>query len=82
VLVDARLSEVAQVERLPAPQHRFRERVRLAAIESAEVARHEERGHLVVGHVARGVRVGQRAELPDVDAAAVPLPLDQPKREH
>ena len=81
VLVDARLSEVAQVERFPAPQHRLGERVRLAAIEALEVARREERGHLVVGHVARGVRVGQRAELARLDAA-VPLPLDQPKREH
>jgi hypothetical protein len=82
VLVDTGLSEIAQVERLAAPQHRFRERVRLTAIEPPEVARHEKRGHLVVGHVAGGVCVGQRAELPRFDAAPVPLPLDQPEREH
>ena len=82
MLVDARLAEITQIERLATPQHRLGERVRLAAIEAAEEARHEKRRHLVVGHVPGGVRVGQRAKLARLDAAAIPLPLDQSKREH
>ena len=82
MLVDARLPEVGEIERLAAAEHRFGERVRLAAIEAAEEARHEEGRHLIVRHVPGGVRVGERAELARLDATAVPLPLDQPKREH
>ena len=72
----------AEIERLAAAQHRFGERERLVAVEPAEEARHQERGHLIVRHVAGGVRVGERAELARVDPPPVPLPLDQPKREH
>ena len=76
------LPEVSEVEHLAAAEHRFGERVRLATVEAPKKAGHEEGRHLIVGHVPRGVSVGQGAELARLDAPAVTLPLDQPEREH
>ena len=82
VLVDARPRDVRQIEPIAAQQHRFGERRGFSAIEPAEKARHEQRGHLVVGHMALGVRESERAPLARVDAAAVALSLDQAMCEH
>ena len=52
MFVDARTAEVREVETLAAGDHRVGERGRLGAIEAVEKTRHEQRRHLVVGHVA------------------------------
>ena len=59
MLVDARPSEVREFEPVAARQHGLGERRGLGAIEAAEKTRHEQRGHLVVGHVALGVGRGR-----------------------
>ncbi len=51
-LSSARPAEVREVEALAAGEHGLGERGRLDAIETVEETRHEERGHLVVRHVA------------------------------
>src|SRR5205085_4561028 len=49
----------------------------LRAREPAEVDRHRERGHLVVGHVAPRVAEHELCELVLGELATVPLALDQ-----
>jgi hypothetical protein len=82
VLVDARNGEVRQVERVSALQHGVGQRRRLGAIEAAEVARHQKRGHLIVGDVTRGVGARQGVPLAGFDPTAVALSFDEPRREH
>ena len=74
--------EIGEIEPVAAQEHRLGERGRLAAIEAAEKTRHEQRGHLIVGHVALGVRERQRAPFARLDPAAVALSLDQSMCEH
>ena len=71
-----------EVEPIAALQHGLGERRGLDAIEAAEEARHEQRGHLVVGHVALGVGQGERAPFTRLDAPAIALTLDQAMCEH
>ena len=70
------------LEGVAAAQHGVGERCRLAAIEAAEEARHEERGHLVVGDVPVGIGQRERAPFAGLDVATVALPFDQPVCEH
>ena len=83
VLVDARPSEVAR-DRASSPLRSMASVSACVSARSRPRRKHaiRKRGHLVVGHVAGGVRVGERAPLARLDAAAVPLPFDQPQREH
>jgi hypothetical protein len=82
MLVDARLAERREVEARPGSEHRFGEGRGLRAVEPLEEAGHEERGHLVIGHVAGGVRHDERAPFAGLQPPAVTFPLDQPVRQH
>jgi hypothetical protein len=82
VLVDSGDRHVRQVERVAAPQHRFGECGGLATIETADIAGHEKRGHLIVRDVPGRVGACQRVPLTGLDTAAVPLSLDQARRKH
>ncbi len=82
VLVDARAADVREIEPVAAQQHRVGERGGFRAVEATEKARHEERGHLIVGDVTLGVGQGERAPLAGIDPAAIALSLDQAMCEH
>ena len=70
VLVDDLAAERrAEVDRLAAADHRVRQRERLLAVQAAEVDRHAERGHLVVGHVAARVREHELRQLVRLELA-------------
>ena len=78
VLVDDLAAERAvQVDRLAAPDHRVRQRERLRRGQAAEADGHQERGHLVVGHLAARVAEDELAQLVRRELLPAPLPLDQ-----
>jgi hypothetical protein len=77
VLVDARAIEVSQLQRITAAEHRVGEGVGLAAIETAEKARHEERRHLVVGNMPRCVGVCEGTPLAGLDVSTITFALDE-----
>ena len=56
VLVDLEALDAREIEDAAAPEHRVGEGDGLRVVEAAEEDRHEPRGHLVVGEVARGER--------------------------
>src|SRR5439155_22197191 len=60
--------------------HRVRERKGLGGREATEVDRHQERGHLVVRHLAARVAQHELAQLLGGELRAVPLALDQLRR--
>ena len=82
MLVDAFRGELREIERRAAREHRLGERGRLAGVEPAHVGGHQERGHLVVGHIARGVRGDERAPLGIAQTLSVALPFDEPGNDH
>ena len=82
VLVDARPADVRELEPVAALKHRLGERGGFGAIEAAKKARHEQRGHLIVGHVTLGVGERERAPFAGLDAPTVALSFDQPVCEH
>ncbi len=79
VLVDDLAPERAvQVDRLAAPDHRVRQRERLRRGQAAEADGHQERGHLVVGHLAARVAEDELARArPAASSSPSPLALDQ-----
>ena len=72
-----RPSRGAEIERLPAADHRVGEHVRLALREPAEEDGHAERGHLVVGHLAARIAEDQLGQLVVGELLPVALALDQ-----
>ncbi len=72
----------AQVEDLPAPDHRLRERERLDARHAASADGHEPGRHLVVGDVAAQVAREQEFDLLGGVLAAIPLAADHLERLH
>jgi hypothetical protein len=77
VLVDDPAPECgSKVERLAAPDHRFRESEGLGWGQAAEVHGHQERRHLVVGNLASRVAEHELGQLPGRELLAVPLALD------
>ena len=71
-----------QIEANAGVEHRFGKRRRLAAVETLEKARHEKRGHLIVGYVSRRVRHDERAPLSGIELSAVAFSLYEPQCEH
>ena len=82
MFVEPWLPERRQLEAHARIEHRVRQRDGFGAIETFEKTSHEKRGHLVVGHVAGGVRHDERAPFTGIEFPAVPLSLDQTMREH
>src|SRR5262245_951090 len=82
MFVDTRASEVDEIEALATHQHCVCQGRRFGAIEPLEKAGHEQGRHLVVGHMALGIRQGECTPLTGFDAGAVALTLDQPMCEH
>jgi hypothetical protein len=83
VLVDRRPGQAVEVEPVAGGDHGLGEGLGLPPGEAAQVAGHEEGGHLVVGQLAGGVGEHERAQVGGVDLAAVPLAgddVDRPRR--
>ncbi len=81
VLVDHLAAEAgAEIDRLPATDHRVRQDVRLTLGQSAEVDGHAERSHLVVGNLAARVAEDQLGQLVVGELLPVALALDELRR--
>ncbi len=81
VLVDNLASERrAEIDRLAAADHRVGQRERLFAVQALEEDRHAEGSHLVIGHVAPGIREHELGQLVPAELLAVALSPDQLRR--
>src|SRR5229473_3640028 len=82
MLVHLRAWNPAQVEDLPTPHHRLRERESLGAGHAADADGHEPGRHLVVGDIALEVAGQQEFDLLRGVLAAVPLAANDLERVH
>jgi hypothetical protein len=82
MFVDPRFPDVRELESVAALKHGLGEGGRLGAIETAKKTRHQQGGHLVIGHVPLGVGKRERAPFARLDAPTVALSFDQPVCEH
>src|SRR6266571_230456 len=73
MLVDAGKAEIGKVQNFTRVKHRFGERDSLIIAHSAQIDGHQQRRHLVVGHVAVSVTADDEAYLVASKHATVAL---------